>query len=69
LAGYPAGSAASALSVDVRRTPQAVVDGVEPARLPLGRWRGATVKALVLSQQFAATKSSPSSGRVPVCSP
>jgi hypothetical protein len=53
---YLTGRAATPPSVDVRRTPQAVVDGVEPARLPLGRWPGATAKALVLSQQFAVNQ-------------
>jgi hypothetical protein len=53
---YLAGGAAAPPSVDVRRTPQAVVDRVEPARLPLGRWPGATTRALVLSQQFAVNQ-------------
>jgi hypothetical protein len=53
---YLAGSAATPPLVDVRRTPQSVVDGVEPGRLPLGRWPGATAKALVMSQQFAVNQ-------------
>ncbi|MGW4056789.1 DEAD/DEAH box helicase [Amycolatopsis sp. NPDC004747] len=42
--------------VDVRATPQAVLDGVEPARLPLGRWPGDPKRPLVLSQQFAVDR-------------
>ncbi|ADJ46371.1 DNA helicase related protein [Amycolatopsis mediterranei S699] len=42
--------------VDVRTTPQAVLAGVEPARLPLGRWPGDPARPLVLSQQFAVDR-------------
>ncbi|WP_433558348.1 DEAD/DEAH box helicase [Pseudonocardia xinjiangensis] len=42
--------------VDVRERPQAVIDGVEPTRLPPGRWPGDVAKPLVLSQQFAVDR-------------
>ncbi|WP_274557120.1 DEAD/DEAH box helicase [Streptomyces spiramyceticus] len=38
---------------DVREQPQAVLAGVAPERIPLGRWPSATDRSLVLSQQFA----------------
>jgi hypothetical protein len=42
--------------IDVRDHPQTVVDGVDPAALPRGRWPGAVTKPLVLSQQFAVDR-------------
>ncbi|GHF90472.1 MULTISPECIES: DEAD/DEAH box helicase [Amycolatopsis] len=51
-----AGSVPVGDRVDVRATPRAVLDGVEPARLPLGRWPGDPARPLVLSQQFAVDR-------------
>lgn len=42
--------------VDVRQSPQAVINGVEPPALPTGRWPGAVTRPLVLSQQFAVDR-------------
>ncbi|WP_330182174.1 AAA domain-containing protein [Nocardia sp. NBC_01503] len=39
--------------IDVRARPDAVIAGVEPHRIPGGRWPGAVSKPLVLGQQFA----------------
>ncbi|OXM69036.1 DEAD/DEAH box helicase [Amycolatopsis vastitatis] len=50
LDGAPAGR------IDVRDQPRAVVDGVDPAALPRGRWPGAVTRPLVLSQQFAVDR-------------
>ncbi|MEV6824523.1 ATP-binding protein [Amycolatopsis sp. NPDC051102] len=42
--------------IDVRDHPQTLVDGVDPAAQPRGRWPGAVTKPLVLSQQFAVDR-------------
>jgi hypothetical protein len=39
--------------VDVREAPATLLEGVEPRRLPPGRWPGDPARPLVLSQQFA----------------
>ncbi|MCW5253310.1 AAA domain-containing protein [Streptomyces sp. SHP 1-2] len=42
--------------LDVRRRPEAVLEGVRPSDMPLGRWPADTDKPLVLSQQFAVNR-------------
>lgn len=42
--------------VDVRACRGAVVEGVEPRGIPVGRWPAAVTKPLVISQQFAVNQ-------------
>ncbi|MFJ3689805.1 DEAD/DEAH box helicase [[Kitasatospora] papulosa] len=42
--------------VDLKHEPGAVLDGVQPAYFPLGRWPAKTEHPLVLSQQFAVNR-------------
>jgi hypothetical protein len=51
-----AGAVPARERIDVRSAPQAVLEGVTPAQLPLGRWPGDPARPLVLSQQFAVNR-------------
>ncbi|MFI2184267.1 DEAD/DEAH box helicase [Streptomyces sioyaensis] len=46
----------AALRCDVRSTPATVLEHVQPASMPLGRWPADNDKPLVLSQQFAVNR-------------
>lgn len=48
--------------VDVRKDLGVVLDGVEPGRVPLGRWPSSSARPLALSQQFATCTAMAPSG-------